>query len=142
MGPKFGAQKGNKLGSQLGPMSIIKLSPNWACQMGPIHCPKFLLPGMRFCVFKKKFIAGVASTYFNTPFFSANNSESNAVLHDTIVCSFIFIFPTHKSLVVVLLSGWPIGAHRGPSDPSGSLAPSPRRFLQFFQIFAMGCVNS
>src|SRR6218665_396590 len=25
---------------------IIKLSPNWACQMGPIHCPKFLLPGM------------------------------------------------------------------------------------------------
>src|SRR6218665_2180779 len=33
MGPKFGAQKGNKLGSQLGPMSITKLSPNWACQM-------------------------------------------------------------------------------------------------------------
>jgi len=27
-------------------MSITKLSPNWACQMGPIHCPKFLLPGM------------------------------------------------------------------------------------------------
>src|SRR6218665_3711057 len=26
-------------------MSITKLSPNWACQMGPIHCPKFLLPG-------------------------------------------------------------------------------------------------
>src|SRR6218665_2899993 len=45
MGLKFGAQKGNKLGSQLGPMSITKLSPNWACQMGPIHCPKFLLPG-------------------------------------------------------------------------------------------------
>src|SRR6218665_1925338 len=28
-------------------MSITKLSPNWACQMGPIHCPKFLLPGLR-----------------------------------------------------------------------------------------------
>src|SRR6218665_2999337 len=27
-------------------MSITKLSPNWACQMGPIHCPKFLLSGM------------------------------------------------------------------------------------------------
>src|SRR6218665_1303691 len=26
-------------------MSITKLSPNWACQMGPIHCPKFLLSG-------------------------------------------------------------------------------------------------
>src|SRR6218665_984581 len=45
MGLKFGAQYGNKLGSQLGSMSITKLSPNWACQMGPIHCPKFLLPG-------------------------------------------------------------------------------------------------
>src|SRR6218665_2011342 len=33
------------LGAQLGPVSITKLSPNWACQMGPIHCPKFLLPG-------------------------------------------------------------------------------------------------
>ena len=33
------------LGAQLGPMSITKLSPNWACQMGPIHCPKFLLSG-------------------------------------------------------------------------------------------------
>src|SRR6218665_814816 len=29
-------------------MSITKLSPNWACQMGPIHCPKFLLPGLPF----------------------------------------------------------------------------------------------
>src|SRR6218665_2412582 len=45
MGPKFGAQKENKLGSQLGPMSITKLSPNWACQMGPIHCINFLLSG-------------------------------------------------------------------------------------------------
>src|SRR6218665_2310303 len=26
-------------------MSITKLSPNWVCQMGPIHCPKFLLSG-------------------------------------------------------------------------------------------------
>src|SRR6218665_435840 len=33
------------LGAQMGPVSITKLSPNWACQMGPIHCPKFLLPG-------------------------------------------------------------------------------------------------
>src|SRR6218665_958487 len=35
------------LGAQLGPMGITKLSPNWACQMGPIHCPKFLLSGVR-----------------------------------------------------------------------------------------------
>ena len=34
------------LGAQLGPVSITKLSPNWACQMGPIHCPKFLLSGV------------------------------------------------------------------------------------------------
>src|SRR6218665_455111 len=33
------------LGAQLGPMSITKLYPNWACQMGPIHCPKFVLSG-------------------------------------------------------------------------------------------------
>src|SRR6218665_72505 len=33
------------LGAQMGPLSITKLSPNWACQMGPIHCPKFLLSG-------------------------------------------------------------------------------------------------
>src|SRR6218665_1240007 len=32
-------------GVQLGPLSITKLSPNWACQMGPIYCPKFLLSG-------------------------------------------------------------------------------------------------
>src|SRR6218665_3184051 len=51
MGPKFGAQKGNKLGSQLGPMSITKLSPNWACQMGPIHCPKFLLSGLGIYIY-------------------------------------------------------------------------------------------
>src|SRR6218665_373280 len=46
IGPQILCPIGNKLGSQLGPMSITKLSPNWACQMGPIHCPKFLLPGM------------------------------------------------------------------------------------------------
>src|SRR6218665_3331649 len=51
MGPKFGAQKGNKLGSQLGPMSITKLSPNWACQMVPIHCHNFLLSGLFHCGF-------------------------------------------------------------------------------------------
>src|SRR6218665_2665776 len=33
------------LGAQMGPMSITNLSPNWACQMGPIHCPKLLLSG-------------------------------------------------------------------------------------------------
>src|SRR6218665_3579505 len=33
------------LGAQLGPVSITKLSRNWACQTGPIHCPKFLLSG-------------------------------------------------------------------------------------------------
>src|SRR6218665_1040987 len=33
-------------------MSITKLSPNWACQMGPIHCPKFLLSGTQpiYCI--------------------------------------------------------------------------------------------
>jgi len=29
----------------MGPMSITKLSPNWACQMGTIHCAKFLMSG-------------------------------------------------------------------------------------------------
>src|SRR6218665_1467133 len=33
------------LGAQQGPMSITKLSPNWASQMGPNHCPKILLSG-------------------------------------------------------------------------------------------------
>src|SRR6218665_1247569 len=33
------------LGAQLGPVSITKLSPNWACQMGPIQLIKFLLSG-------------------------------------------------------------------------------------------------
>src|SRR6218665_4046763 len=29
-------------GAQLGPMmTITELSPNWACQMGLIHCPKY-----------------------------------------------------------------------------------------------------
>src|SRR6218665_2369281 len=39
-------------------MSITKLSPNWACQMGPIHCPKFLLPGSlnSSLLFSKKLI--------------------------------------------------------------------------------------
>src|SRR6218665_1742333 len=39
------------LGAQLEPKSITKLSPNWSCQMGLIHCPKFLLSGLRglFC---------------------------------------------------------------------------------------------
>src|SRR6218665_3393901 len=45
MGPKFGAQYVNKLGSQLAPMSITKLSPNWACQLSPIHYINFLLSG-------------------------------------------------------------------------------------------------
>src|SRR6218665_1697486 len=35
--------KGNELGTQMGPMSKTKLSPNWYCQMGPIHFPTFLL---------------------------------------------------------------------------------------------------
>ena len=45
MGPKFGAQPGNEFGNQLGTMSIIKLSHNWACQVGPIQCHKLLLSG-------------------------------------------------------------------------------------------------
>src|SRR6218665_2683487 len=44
--PIMGPNRAMNLGAQLGPMRIIKLSPNWACQMGPIHCPKFLLSGM------------------------------------------------------------------------------------------------
>src|SRR6218665_1973585 len=58
MGPKFGAQKGNKLGSQLGPMSITKLSPNWACQMGPIHLINFLLSGVSTGVDLSKILGG------------------------------------------------------------------------------------
>src|SRR6218665_3586872 len=45
MGPKFCSHQGNEFSAQLGPMSITKRSPNWACQMGPILCPKFLLSG-------------------------------------------------------------------------------------------------
>jgi len=38
------------LGAQLGPLSITKLSPNWACQLGPIHFINFLLSGsLRMC---------------------------------------------------------------------------------------------
>ena len=29
----------------MGPLSIIKLSPNWACQMGPFYFINFLLSG-------------------------------------------------------------------------------------------------
>ena len=36
----------------------------------------------------------------NLPFYSANNAESNAVLHDTIACSFIFILPYRMSLLL------------------------------------------
>src|SRR6218665_3058245 len=53
-------------------------------------------------------------------------------------------FPLYVSVahlgVVVFVSGWPIGAHRGPSGPIGDLVLALHRFLQFFQIFAMGCV--
>src|SRR6218665_1247609 len=65
MGPKFGVQKGNKLGSQLGPMSITKLSPNWACQMGPIHCPKFLLSGPSGSRYRARHWR-MTTTYFTT----------------------------------------------------------------------------
>jgi len=50
---------------------------------------------MRFCVYIKKIIASSSNNihilHSNTPFYSANNAESNGLLHDTIVCSFIFI---------------------------------------------------
>src|SRR6218665_4052594 len=36
---------GNELGAQLGPMSIAKLSPDWACQMDPIHFSKLCCLG-------------------------------------------------------------------------------------------------
>src|SRR6218665_2968693 len=70
MGPKFGAQYGNKLGFQLGPMSITKLSPNWACQMGPIHFINFLLSGMAllrisYCCHVKSKVSEQAY-YYNT----------------------------------------------------------------------------
>src|SRR6218665_87334 len=42
-------------------MSITKLSPNWACQMGPIHCPKFLLPGLSLC---ERDISGCHDYYY------------------------------------------------------------------------------
>src|SRR6218665_1118934 len=43
--PNLVSNRAMNLGAQMGPLSITKLSPNWACQMGPIHCPKFLLSG-------------------------------------------------------------------------------------------------
>jgi len=33
-------------------------------------------------------------------FYSGNNAESNALLHDTIVCSNIFIYPTRTAVPV------------------------------------------
>jgi len=49
-------------------------------------------------IYIKKIIASSSNNiiilHSNTPFFSANNAESNAVFHDTMVCSSIFIFPT------------------------------------------------
>jgi len=38
--------------------------------------------------------------HLNTPFYSANNAESNAVLHDTIFCSSIFIYPARTVVSV------------------------------------------
>src|SRR6218665_3377888 len=57
---------------------------------------------MRFCVYMKKCIASSSNKIFyiqKTIFYSANNAESNAVLHDTIACSSIFIWPTRKLLL-------------------------------------------
>ena len=45
MGPQFFPSRAMNLGAQLGPMSIKNNPPNWACQMGPIHCSKYLLSG-------------------------------------------------------------------------------------------------
>src|SRR6218665_3003686 len=78
MGPKFCAQKGKKLGSQLGPMSITKLSPNWACQMGPIHCPKFLLPGL--CIYTYIYICPHTHARTRTP--QASIDTSHQYKHD------------------------------------------------------------
>src|SRR6218665_3494677 len=41
------------------------------------------------------------------------------------------------SAVVVFLSGWPIG----PMGPSETMPQRSIFFLEFFQIFTMGCVN-
>src|SRR6218665_4150506 len=43
--PNLVPNRAMNLGAQLGPVRITKLSPNWACQIGPIHFPKFLLSG-------------------------------------------------------------------------------------------------
>src|SRR6218665_2073286 len=45
------------------PMSITKLSPNWACQMGPIHLINFLLsgPGVRMEKLRRDLLAASRS---------------------------------------------------------------------------------
>ena len=55
---------------------------------------KIVIFPMRFCVDIKKLIASSSNNiilHSNTPFYSANNGESNGVLDDTIAYSFIFI---------------------------------------------------
>src|SRR6218665_4095572 len=43
--PNLVHNRAMNLGDQLGPMSITKLSPNWACKMGPFYFPKFCCQG-------------------------------------------------------------------------------------------------
>src|SRR6218665_1069256 len=54
--PNLIPNRAMNLGAQLGPLSITKLSPNWACQMGPIHFINFLLSGNRSLQFFLTFI--------------------------------------------------------------------------------------
>ena len=55
---------------------------------------------MIFCVYIKIHTCSLEQQshilHSNTPFYSANNAKSNAVLHDMIVCSFIFFSNTYS----------------------------------------------
>ena len=49
LGLKFGAQQGNESWSQLEPVSITKISPNLACEMGPSRPKNFSVWGRPTC---------------------------------------------------------------------------------------------
>src|SRR6218665_3754002 len=105
MAPNLVSNRVMNLGAQLGPMSITKLSPNWACQMGPIYCPKFLLSGM----------------------LNATISEKNS-FYDTFLkfCSYIRAHPT-TLLLKILGDGCMHGPYVPPPQILGDRPPGPPR---------------
>src|SRR6218665_2413771 len=69
------------LGAQLGPVSITKLSPNWACQMGPIHCPKFLLSGLAV----KRFVPLLVANSIVVLRVSTSTMQCRAIVHSQLL---------------------------------------------------------